>query len=72
MINKIALWSGEKKYIVHNLLKAILSRCQELKLYVKDSEPEALSDLTSYMTTLVMNYVYTGWYRGDRSQRKTP
>ena len=70
LINEIAIWSGEKKYIVHNLLKSILNRCQELKLYVKDSEPVALANLTSYMTTLVMNYVYTGWYRGDKSQRK--
>jgi len=71
LINEIALWSGEKKHIVHNLLKSILARCQELKLYVKDSESVALADLTSYMTTLVMNYVYTGWYRGDKAQRKT-
>ncbi len=69
IINEIAIWSGEKKYIIHRLLKMILKRCQDLRLYVKDSEPVALANLTSYITTLVMNYVYTGLYRGDKSQR---
>jgi hypothetical protein len=69
IIDEIALWSGEKKYIIHNLLKTVTNRCQELKLAVRDPEPVALCRLTAYLTTLVMNYVYTGWYRGDKQQR---
>jgi len=70
ILNQVARWTGETKYIIHDLLKMIRKRCREMKLIVPVSDEAALIQLTAYVTTLVMNYVYTGWYRGDKSRRK--
>jgi len=72
ILNQVSLWTGERQYIIHELLATISKRCRELKLLVREPEPTCLAALTSYLTTLVMNYTYTGWYRGDKRKRKMP
>ncbi len=70
VVRELSLWTGEKKYVVNDLLKDIVLRCRELKLVVPDPETAVMMRLTGYVTALVMNYVYTGWYRGDKKKRK--
>ncbi len=70
ILKSSALWTGEKKYIINQLIKTIQKRCQELKLAAADPEPMAVLRLTTYITTLVMNYLYTGWFRGEKSKKK--
>lgn len=70
LLRSVAGWTGEKKYIIHDLLKKIEERCRALKLVGRETEAQALLKLSSYLTTLAMNYIYTGWYRGDRKKRK--
>ena len=70
ILNDIAFWTGEKKYVINDLLKDIVKRSRELKLIAKDNEQIILMNLTAYITTLIMNYLYTGWYRGDKKKRK--
>lgn len=68
--DEIAVWTGERKYVVSNLLKAVKQRCRELKLLSSQPETLVISRVSSYITTLVMNYIYTGWYRGDKKKGK--
>ncbi len=70
LLRSVSDWTGEKKYIIHDLLKKIEERCRALKLVSRETEAQALLKLSTYVTTLAMNYIYTGWYRGDRKKRK--
>lgn len=60
VLNSVALKTGEKKYIINKLLRDLIDRSRELKLYVFHSEIDTIIRITSYVTTLIMNYLYTG------------
>lgn len=66
MIVTISRSSGEKKYIINDLLKAIEKRCADLKLMLNADETTSLLNLTAYCTALIMNYLYTGHFRGQK------
>ena len=70
IMGDVAKWTGEKKYVVNALLKTISKRCRELKLVLPSDESVSLSRLTAYVTMLVMNYRYTGWFRGEQKDKK--
>lgn len=70
IVANIVRWTGERKYVVSNLLKAVAQRSKELKLFASGDHALALANLSSYISTLVMNYIYTGWYRGDEEKKK--
>ncbi len=61
--------TGEKQYIVAGLLDKISGRCRQLSLVTGEGEPLAMMRVVAYLTTLVMNYQYTGRYRGKERQR---
>jgi hypothetical protein len=63
ILDSVAIWTGEKKYLISDLINAIINRVKELDLVVSESEDKALADLSIYVTTLVMNYLHTGRYR---------
>ncbi|MFO8053341.1 MAG: putative zinc-binding metallopeptidase [Candidatus Omnitrophota bacterium] len=63
ILNSTAFWTGEKKYIISELINTIIKRVKELNLAVSESEDKALADVSIYVTTLVMNYLHTGRYR---------
>jgi hypothetical protein len=60
--NSVASWTGEKKYIINDLLDTIIQRCQDLNLSSGDSESLAVLKISTYITTLIMNYLYTGGF----------
>ena len=68
ILNNISLWTGGKKYIIDGLIRKIVVRCQELKLVSGDPEPIIVLRISAYLTTLVMNYQYTGWFRGKKKK----
>ena len=59
-------WTNEKKYRVHRLLTRLIDRCDELGLYVKDSDPAIDLHVASYVTSLVMNYLFTGKFKRSK------
>ncbi|MBI4846500.1 MAG: hypothetical protein HY810_08570 [Candidatus Omnitrophica bacterium] len=65
LIASISIWTGEKKYIVDGVLKALIKRSKALNL-IYDSEPLAVLEVSAYVTTLMMNYMYTGRLRGEK------
>ncbi|MDP8260451.1 MAG: putative zinc-binding metallopeptidase [Candidatus Gygaella obscura] len=60
ILNNVSAWTGEKKYIINDVLKNIKSRCKKLKLVSSKDETTIISKITAYITTLVMNYLHTG------------
>lgn len=60
IINNVALWTGEKKYIINKLFRDLIDRCKELELQISQSETDTLVRTSSYITTLIMNNLYTG------------
>ncbi|MCK5393048.1 MAG: hypothetical protein KAI91_01830, partial [Candidatus Omnitrophica bacterium] len=63
MLINVAKWTGEKKYIISNLLEIIEQRCKLLKLVAVQSEVLVVLEISVYITALVMNYIYTGRFR---------
>ena len=68
IIKSVSAYSGEKKYIISDLLKRIQTRSKELNLYARDEESVVALHLNGYITSLVMNYLYTGRFRGEKKR----
>jgi hypothetical protein len=66
ILDNISIWTGEKKYVINDLLKTITQRCKDLKLLSYESESLTVLKISTYITTLIMNYMYTGRLRGKK------
>jgi hypothetical protein len=69
LINKIEYWTGVHRAIVRGLISAIEETAERLHLQVETQRAAAtLVELTTYATTLVMNYLARGSFvpRGRR------
>ena len=65
LLNSVDRCTGERKYMISDLLKNISLRTRQLNMVVVDDPTVTLMRLSIYVTSLVMNYVHTGWYRGE-------
>lgn len=63
LLNKIAFWTGDKKYNCDQLLKKLMERCRVLELHLCKSEAESLMDVTAYLTSMMTNHLLTGKYK---------
>lgn len=68
MLNSIDRSTGERKYIISDLLKNIALRARQLNMIVSGSETVAVMKLSVYVTSLVTNYIHTGWFQGRRGK----
>ncbi len=66
IITSVYTWTGEKKYMIDDLLKMLITRCRDLQLVTVDSESVAILRISTYIATLIMNYMYTGRLRGKK------
>lgn len=64
LLNTVDRCTGERKYMISDLLKNISLRARQLNMIVVDDPTNSLMQLGVYVTSLMMNYVHTGWYRG--------
>ena len=65
IMDTITYWTSENMYTINQLLKNLTKRCDELKLVVsKRKHKQVIMDISTYLTTLVMNYYYTGTFVG--------
>ncbi len=55
--------TNEKKYRVNKLLARLIDRCDQLDLHLKPGEPAPDLAVAAYITTLVMNYLFTGKFK---------
>ncbi|MDP3980515.1 MAG: putative zinc-binding metallopeptidase [Chlamydiota bacterium] len=61
LVNTIANWTGEKKYMIRMLLRELYERADQLELFVQNNAGhKTLTHLIAYCTTLTMNYRYLG------------
>ncbi|PYJ43980.1 MAG: hypothetical protein DME86_01665 [Verrucomicrobia bacterium] len=63
LMNSICQWTNEKKYRVNKLLARLIKRCDELELGVLNDDPQQDFRVSSFITTLVMNYLFTGKFK---------
>lgn len=66
IIKTVSKYSGEKKFVISDLVNDIQKRSVDLKLAVDDEEQVIVLELTAYVTALIMNYLHTGKFRGQR------
>ncbi len=70
ILDRVALWTGEKKFLINRLLKDIISRCGELALETGEDEAKIVMETAVYVTAQTMNYLYTGRYRKKNEKAK--
>jgi hypothetical protein len=63
LMESVAQWTNERKYRVHKLLNRLIKRCHQLDLYVKPDDAQLNLQVSAYVTTLVMNYLFTGKFK---------
>lgn len=63
VMNSVCQWTNEKKYRVNELLSRLIHRCDELGLKVQNDDPQQDFRVAAFITTLVMNYLYTGKFK---------
>ena len=56
-------WTNEKKFRVNKLLNRLIERCDQLVLRVPNDDPQQDFRVTAFITTLVMNYLFTGKFK---------
>ena len=63
LMDAVCAWTNEKKYRVNKLLARLIGRCDELGLHIKAYDPKQNLQVAAYITTLVMNYLFTGKFK---------
>lgn len=56
-------WTNENKYRVNQLLARLIDRCDRLALHIKAYDPKQNLQVSAYITTLVMNHLFTGKFK---------
>jgi len=59
----VCQWTSEKKYRVNKLLARLIARCDQLGLHLKAYDPKQNLQVSAYITTLVMNHLFTGKFK---------
>jgi len=55
--------TNEKKYRVNKLLSRLIERCDQLDLHLNGGDTPPDMTVAAYLTTLVMNYLFTGKFK---------
>lgn len=63
LMNSVCQFTNEKKFRVNKLLARLIDRCEQLDLHVLNDDPQMDFRVTSFITTLVMNYLFTGKFK---------
>lgn len=63
LTNAICKWTNENRYRVDRLVVRLIERCDELGLRVKAYDPKQNLQVSAYVTTLVMNHLFTGKFK---------
>ena len=63
LMGSVCQWTNERKYSINKLLARLIDRCDELALRIKADEAQQNLQVSAYVTTLVMNYLFTGKFK---------
>jgi hypothetical protein len=64
LLASVSGWTGEGRYMVNEVIKAIHQRARALRLVYSEPDAAAMLHLSTYITTLLMNYRHTNRLRG--------
>ena len=64
LLTTVSEWTGESRFIVNEVIIAIHQRSRALRLVSDDNEAITILKLSTYLTTLLMNYRHTNRLRG--------
>ena len=59
----VCQWTNENKYRVNKLLTRLIERCDQLDLHLTPDAPQHSLQVSAYITTLVMNHLFTGKFK---------
>lgn len=63
LMESICQWTNDKRYPVNKLLSRLIERCDRLDLHLSPKEPQHSLQVSAYITTLVMNHLFTGKFK---------
>ncbi|MBI1842154.1 MAG: hypothetical protein HYR88_15060 [Verrucomicrobia bacterium] len=63
LMDSICRWTKENRYPVNKLLTRLIERCDQLDLSLRPNEPQHSLQVSAYITTLVMNHLFTGKFK---------
>lgn len=63
LTNAVCEWTNENRYRVDQLLARLIARCVALGLRIKAYDPRQNLHVAAYITTLVMNHLFTGKFK---------
>jgi hypothetical protein len=63
LMDAVCEWTNENKYRVNKLLTRLIERCDQLDLRLKAGDASTDLPVSAYLTTLVMNYLFTGKFK---------
>jgi len=63
LMNSVCQWTNEKKFRVNKLLARLIERCDQLGLHALNDDPQQDFRVAAFITTLVMNYLFTGRFK---------
>jgi hypothetical protein len=63
LMNSVCQWTNEKKFRVNKLLTRLIERCDQLGLHAHNDDPQQDFRVSAFITTLVMNYLFTGKFK---------
>jgi hypothetical protein len=66
IMDSVCRWTNEKKYRVNKLLNRLIERGDQLGLHVKADDPNLNLQVSAYVTTLVMNHLFTGKFKRSK------
>lgn len=63
LTNAVCQWTNENRYRVDQLMARLIGRCEQLDLHIKAYDPRQNLQVSAYVTTLVMNHLFTGKFQ---------
>jgi hypothetical protein len=63
LTNAVCQWTNENRYRVDQLLVRLINRCDARGLHIKAYDPRQNLQVSAYITTLVMNHLFTGKFK---------
>lgn len=70
--NAVARWTGRHKYAITKVLEQLIDTAKPLNLHLRHDESAAQMEVTAFMVTCIMNYLYTGKFKPTIKGKHTP
>lgn len=63
IVTSVAWATSERKFTIDKLVRRLIERCTQLELRLGKSETQTTMEVASFLTGLVMNYLFTGKFK---------